>query len=183
VFGNLRPDGDDRPPENRNTKSGRRGAVKRLLLLTALATVSVLAAPFPGSARFEHRLQGQFHDGDCTAHAQCGTGLVEGYGHVTTTLDLTGAVFDPATGCLTSMNAVRNLALVDDPGSTLTLSLSSGVICDNKGAATFTISGATGRFAGHVVLPGSVRATLIPGVPGDSAQYPSDVLRRSHGDP
>jgi hypothetical protein len=105
-----------------------------------------------------------------------GESLVEGYGHVTTTLDLTGAVFDPATGCLTDVTAVRNVALVDDSTSTLTLALSDGVICDNKGSATFTISAATGVFAGLVVSPGSVRVTLIPGVPGDSAQYRADIV-------
>ena len=144
--------------------------MQRVLLFTA-AIVLALAAPRAAGATSRSEFKAQFHDDDCTGHAQCGSGLVEGYGHVTTTLDLTAAAFDPATGCLTSVTAVRNLALVDDPESTLTLSLSNGVICDNKGSATFTVSGATGAFAGLVVLPGSVRVTLIPGVPGDSAQY------------
>jgi hypothetical protein len=103
-------------------------------------------------------------------------GLVEGYGHVTTTLDLTGGDFDPATGCLINVTAVRNLALVSDPTSTLTLALSDGVICDSKGSAAFTISSGTGVFAGLNVLPGTVRVTLIPGVPGDSAQYRASIV-------
>jgi len=150
--------------------------MRRVFLLTALAMLSVFLVPFPGNAASSGEFKAQFRDDDCTTHAQCGTGLVEGYGHVTTTLDVTGAVFDPATGCVTSVTAVRNLALVDDPASTLTLALSNGVICDNKGSATFTISGATGMFAGLVVLPGTVRVTLIPGVPGDSAQYRATIV-------
>jgi hypothetical protein len=46
-----------------------------------------------------------------------------------------------------------------------------GVICGNRGSASFTISGATGAFAGLAVLPGMVRITLINGIPADSAQY------------
>src|SRR5262245_14938325 len=99
--------------------------MQRVLLFTA-AVLSALVAPLAASATSSSEFKAQFHDDDCTGHAQCGTGLVEGYGHVTTTLDLTGAVFDPATGCLISVTAGRNLALVDDPGSTLTLSLSTG---------------------------------------------------------
>jgi hypothetical protein len=148
--------------------------MRRVLLLIAVA-ISVFVVPLPGSAAPSAEFKAQFHDDDCTTHAQCGTGLVEGYGQVTTTLDLTGGVFDPATGCLTDVTAVRNLALVDDPASTLTLALSNGLICDNKGSAPFTISGATGVFEGLVVLPGTVRVTLIPGVPGDSAQYRATI--------
>jgi hypothetical protein len=87
-------------------------------------------------------------------------------------LDLTAADFDPATGCLVNVTAVREVQLVDDPTSTLTLDLFDGVICGNKGSAAFTISAATGVFGGLAVLPGTVRVTLINGVPrGDSAQY------------
>jgi hypothetical protein len=92
-------------------------------------------------------------------------------------LDLTGAVFDLSSGCLIDVTAVRNIALVDDPTSTLTLALSNGVICGTQGSATFTISSATGVFDGLVVLPGTVRVTLIPGVPrGDSAQYRATIV-------
>ena len=81
-----------------------------------------------------------------------GGGLVEGYGQVTTTLDLTGGDFDPATGCLVNVTAERDIELVGDPLSTLTLALTDGVICGNKGSATFTITGATGVFAGSSCL-------------------------------
>jgi hypothetical protein len=86
-------------------------------------------------------------------------------------LDRTGADFDPATGCLINVTAVRDVQLVDDPSSTLTLDVFDGVICGNRGSASFTISGATGAFAGLAVLPGTVRITLINGIPADSAQY------------
>jgi hypothetical protein len=46
---------------------------------------------------------------------------------------------------------------------------------DNKGSATFTISAASGVFAGLVVLPGTVRVTLIPGTPEDTAQYRATI--------
>jgi hypothetical protein len=150
--------------------------MRRPLLLTAVGLLGVLALALPASAASSRDFKAQFHDDDCApAHAQCGTGLVEGYGHVTTTLDLTGGVFDPATGCLTDVTAVRDVVLAGDPSSTLTLDLTNGVICDNKGSATFTISAATGVFAGLVVLPGTVRVTLIPGVPGDTAQYRATI--------
>ena len=71
--------------------------------------------------------------------------------------------------------SIIDVALVDDPSSTLDLALTDGVICDNKGSATFTIAAATGAFAGLVVLPGAVRVTLIPGVPGDTAQYRATI--------
>jgi hypothetical protein len=83
---------------------------------------------------------------------------------------------DPSTGCLTDVTAVREVALVSDPTSTLTLALTDGLICNNKGSATFTISNATGAVARLVVLPGTVRVTLIPGVPGDSAQYRATIV-------
>ena len=145
--------------------------MRRTLICALLALFSVLMIPLAGNAAPSTEFKAQFQDDDCTTHAQCGTGLVEGYGHVTTTLDITGASFDPATGCLIDVTAVRNLALVDDPSSTLALALSNGVICANKGSASFTIIGGTGVFTGLIVLPGTVRVTLIPGVPGDSAQY------------
>src|SRR5262245_52189717 len=138
--------------------------MQRLLLLTFLA-LGALAAALPASAAPGGAFYAQFQDDDCATHAQCGTGLVEGYGHVTTTLDVTGADFDPATGCLVNVTAVRDVQLVDDPTSTLTLDLFDGVICKNKGSAAFTISAATGAFAGLAVSPGTVRVTLITGVP------------------
>ena len=149
--------------------------MRRLLLLTALALLCVFALALPAGAASSPEFKAQFHDDDCLTHAQCGTGLVEGYGHVTTTLDL-GGVFDPATDCLTDVTAVRNVELDSDPSSTLTLDLTNGLTCDNKSSATLTISAATGVFAGLVVLPGMVRVTLIPGVPGDTAQYRATIV-------
>jgi hypothetical protein len=90
-------------------------------------------------------------------------------------LDITGAVFEPATGCLINVTAFRDVELVDDPSSTLTLALTDGLICGVKGSATFTISAATGVFAGLVALPGTVRVTLIPGTPEDTAQYRATI--------
>ena len=149
--------------------------MRRTLFLTFLAALGVIAVALPASAASSNEFKAQFQDDDCLTHAQCGSGLVEGYGHVTTTLDLTGGDFDPVTGCLVSVTAERDVELVGDPLSTLTLALTDGVICGNKGAATFTITAATGVFAGLVILPGTVRVTLIPGVPGDSAQYRATI--------
>jgi len=160
-------------PSHLTHEGGRQDAARTSS--SPLLTASFIAVPVGGAAS-GGEFKAQFHDDDCATHAQCGTGLVEGYGHVTTTLDLTGAVFDPATGCLTDVTATRDVQLVDDPASTLTLSLTNGLICNNKGSATFTISSATGVFAGLVVLPGTVRVTLIPGVPGDSAQYRATIV-------
>jgi hypothetical protein len=144
----------------------------RFLVLTVLALGVLAAAVVRASAAPGGAFYAQFQDNDCATHGQCGTGLVEGYGHVTTTLDVTGADFDPSTGCLINVTAVREVQLAEDPFSTVTLELFDGVICDNKGSATFTISGGTGVFSGLAVLPGTVRVTLINGVPrGDSAQY------------
>ena len=151
--------------------------MRRLRFPAALVVVlAAVAVPSVGGAAPSGEFKAQFHDDDCTTHSQCGTGLVEGYGHVTTTLDITGGFIDPTTGCLTDGTAVRNLSLVDDPDSTLTLDLSDGLICGNKGSATFTISGATGVFTGLVVRPGTVRVTLINGVPGDTAQFRATIV-------
>lgn len=147
----------------------------RTLLAFVLLMLGTIAVALPAGAASRGEFKAQFQDGECTTHDLCGRGLVEGYGHASTTLDITGAGFDPSTGCLIDVTAVRDVALVDDPSSTLTLSLTDGVICDNKGSATFTISAGTGVFAGLVVLPGSVRVTLIPGVPADTAQYRATI--------
>lgn len=140
------------------------------VFIASLALTFLMTAA-PAAAASSGEFKAQFQDGECTSHSICGTGLVEGYGHVTTTLDITGADFDPATGCLVNVTAVRDVALVGDAASTLTLALTDGSICSDKGAATFTITAATGAFTGLVVLPGTVRVTLIRGVPADSAQY------------
>jgi hypothetical protein len=150
--------------------------MRRTLLAFVVLALGTAAAALPVSAASDREFKAQFRDDECTTHDLCGTGLVEGYGHASTTLDITGAEFDPATGCLINVTAVRDVALVDDPSSTLTLVLTDGLICDNKGSATFTISAGTGVFAGLVVLPGTVRATLIPGVPADTAQYRATIV-------
>jgi len=150
--------------------------MQRVLLVALLALGGLAVSAFSAGAAPTGAFYAQFQDDDCLTHAQCGTGLVEGYGHVITTLDLTGADFDPTTGCLINVTAVRDVQLVADPSSTLRLDLFDGVICDNKGSATFTISAATGAFAGLAVLPGAVRVTLIPGSPrGDTAQYRASI--------
>jgi len=146
--------------------------MRRTFLAFVLLALGMTAA---ATAASPTEFKAQFRDSECTTHDLCGSGLVEGYGHASTTLDITGAVFDPATGCLINVTAVRDVELVDDPSSTLTLALTDGVIFGNKGSATFTISAATGLFAGLVVLPGTVRATLIPGVPADTAQYRATI--------
>jgi hypothetical protein len=149
--------------------------MRRTLLALVLLALGAIAVALPASAASDREFKAQFHDSECTTHDLCGSGLVEGYGHASTTLDITGAEFDPTTGCLINVTAVRDVELVDDPSSTLTLALTDGLICGNKGSATFTISAATGVFAGLVVLPGTVRATLIPGTPADTAQYRATI--------
>ena len=149
----------------------------RRTILAFLLTLSAFAVALPASAASSGEFKAQFQDDECApAHTLCGSGLVEGYGHATTTLDITNAEFDPATGCLINVTALRDVVFVDDPSSTLTLALADGLICGNKGSATFTISAATGIFNGLVVLPGSVRVTLIPGEPNaDTAQYRATI--------
>ena len=149
--------------------------MQRFLLLTLLALSVVSVAALPASGASPGAFYAQFQDDECVTHFLCGTGLVEGYGHVTTTVDFTGGDFDPVSGCLINGTAVRNVQLVDDPSSTLTLDLFDGVICGNKGSATFTISAATGEFAGLAVLPGTVRVTVINGTPADTAQYRATI--------
>jgi hypothetical protein len=144
-------------------------------LVTLLGLVLAVAAT-PAGAASSSEFKAQFQDDECATHSLCGRGVVEGYGHVSTTLDITGADFDPVTGCLVDVTALRDVELVSDPSSTLVLELTDGVICGNKGSATFTIAAATGAFAGLAVLPGTVRATLIPGVPADTAQYRATIV-------
>ncbi len=93
-------------------KGGRE--MQRLLRLTALALLGGLGLALSAGAASSQEFKAQFQDDDCATHAQCGMGLVEGYGHVTTTLDVTGGVFDPSTGCLTDVTAVRDIALMSD---------------------------------------------------------------------
>ena len=143
--------------------------------LCALIGLGVVVFAASAGAASSREFKAQFQDDECVTHSLCGTGLVEGYGHVTTTLDITGADFDPTTGCLINVTATRDSELVGDPSSTLTLGLTDGEICGNKGSAAFTIAGATGVFAGLRVLPGTVRVTLIPGVPADTAQYRATI--------
>ena len=149
--------------------------MRRTLLALFVLAFGIAAVALPASAAPPGEFKAQFQDTECAGHDLCGTGLVEGYGHATTTLDITGAEFDPATGCLVNVTALRDVALVDDPSSRLTLALTDGLICNNKGSATFTISAGTGVFAGLAVLPGTVRVTLIPGVPADTAQYRATI--------
>jgi hypothetical protein len=149
--------------------------MRRVPFLLVVAAVAAVAVAVPAAAAPKGEFKAQFRDDDCVTHALCGTGLVEGYGQVTTTLDLTGGDFDPGTGCLINVTAVRDIELVGDPSSTLTLALTDGVLCGNKGSASFTISGGTGVFSGLVVLPGTVRVTPIPGIPADTAQYRATI--------
>src|SRR5262249_26194320 len=143
----------------------------RFLLLTFLVLGVFAGAALPAGAAPPTAFYAQFQDRDCATHFLCGSGLVEGYGQVTTTLDVTSADFDPATGCLINIIGVRDVQLVGDPSSTLTLHLFDGLLCKNKASAMFTISAATGAFAGLAVSPGTVRVTAIPGIPGDCTQY------------
>ena len=149
--------------------------MRRALLAFVLSALGTFALALPAGAASDREFKAQFRDSSCATHDLCGSGLVEGYGHATTTLDITGAVFDPATGCLIDVTALRDVTLVEDLSSTLTLALTDGLICGNKGSATFTISAASGVFAGLVVLPGTVRVTLIPGTPEDTAQYRATI--------
>ena len=68
--------------------------MRRFLVLAMLALGVGAALAIPAGAASDREFKAQFQDDDCVTHALCGTGLVEGYGHVTTTLDLTGGDFD-----------------------------------------------------------------------------------------
>lgn len=149
--------------------------MSRAFFLVTLAALALGFGTSAAGAASSGEFKAQFQDSDCTTHFLCGTGLVEGYGHVTTTLDRTGGDFDPSTGCLVNVTAVRKVELASDASSSLTLEVTDGVICGNKGSATFTITAATGAFAGLAVLPGTVRLTLIPGVPADVGQYRATI--------
>ena len=82
--------------------------------LLAFAVLPLLVVLSPANAASSGQFKAQFQDAECSTHSLCGRGLVEGYGHVTTTLDITGAEFDPVTGCLVNVTAVRNVELSDD---------------------------------------------------------------------
>lgn len=147
----------------------------RPLLAFVLIALGTITLALPAGAASDTEFKAQFRDSSCSTNDLCGSGLVQGYGHASTTLDITGGDFDPATGCVINATAIRLVELLDDPSSTLTLALTDGLLCANKGSATFTITAATGAFAGLVVLPGTVRATLIPGTPEDTAQYRATI--------
>ena len=125
-----------------------------LILAAALAVTALLVpAAAASTATFKAQFQGE-------------RGLVQGYGIVTTTLEITG--FGPGTNrCEDSVTAVRVVTLSSDPSSTLTFAL-EGLLCNPLVGGTWTIIDSTGVFAGATGT-GTITGVLNPVM--DVVQY------------
>ena len=125
-----------------------------LVLVVALAvTALVVPAAAASTATFKAEFQGE-------------RGLIQGYGIVTTTLEITGS--GPGTnGCEDSVTAVRVVTLSNDPSSTLTFAL-DGLICNPLLRGTWTIIDSTGIFTGATGT-GTITGVLNPVM--DVVQY------------
>jgi hypothetical protein len=117
--------------------------MRPILCLTILAALGAIAGASPAAASTE-RFNAEFHDAACGDNMQCGSGVLQGFGKVTTTLILTALVPGPGD-CLT-VTAERSLTLVDD-GSTLHL-VADALVCGQTADGTFTVVAGTGVFAG-----------------------------------
>jgi hypothetical protein len=60
------------------------GRVQRTFLSVLLA-LGMIAVALPASAASDREFKAQFRDRSCATHDLCGSGLVQGYGHATTT--------------------------------------------------------------------------------------------------
>jgi hypothetical protein len=101
------------------------------------AALAVTALMVPAAAASTGTFKAQFQ-GD--------HGLIQGYGVVTTTIEITG--FGPGSNdCPDSVTGIRVVTLRSDPSSTLTFAL-DGLLCDPLVAGTWTIVDGTGIFSG-----------------------------------
>ena len=118
--------------------------MRRILCLTILAALGAIVAALPAAASTQ-RFNAQFHDVSCGDGMQCGEGILQGFGKVSTALVVTGIEIGPGD-CLT-VRAERSLTVVAD-GSTLGLEVEA-LLCNGHNAnGTFTVDGGTGAFAG-----------------------------------
>lgn len=141
----------------------KEGSMRRTLCLTVLAVIGAVAAALPATASSTQPFNAQFQDSWCGDDVLCGTGTVQGFGKVTTTITITGVSEDD--GCL-AVTAERVLTLKSD-GSSLRLAIDS-VVCEPLGRGTFTIVGGTGAFSG-ATGSGSLFGAIIPN--GDSIHF------------
>jgi hypothetical protein len=118
--------------------------------------MALLVASAPASAATTD-FRADVHDtGVCPGVDLCGTGVVQGYGSVTTTL---------------SFATLERVFILDSDGSTLTLLLEPTGTTGERQIGTWTIIGGTGVFAG---AEGSGEVWATPtGIPGlsDTAHY------------
>src|SRR6187431_1700411 len=129
--------------------------MRRRLGLAVLAAFVALIVALPATAATTRTFNAQFtHDTPCGPDTSCGDGNIQGFGHVTTTIVLTGFGEVDPDGCFT-VTAERFVALETDPASTMQLHVDglvcfvpSGLIVPVSG--TFTIVDGTGVFAGAI---------------------------------
>src|SRR5262245_21536023 len=114
--------------------------MRRIVCLTILAALGAMMAALPAAASTP-RFNAQFHDVSCGDNVQCGAGVVQGFGKVTTTIVITGVGPGPG-GCL-AVTAERSVTLIAD-GSTLDLEAEALLCNGQKANGTFTVAGGTG---------------------------------------
>ena len=122
--------------------------MRRIPLILA-AALAVTALVVPAAAASTETFKAQF---------QGERGLVQGYGIVTTTLEITGSGVG-SNGC-EGVTAVRVVTLISDPSSTLTFAL-NGLLCDPLLGGTWTIVGGTGVFT-RATGTGTIKGVLNP---------------------
>jgi hypothetical protein len=121
-----------------------------------LAVLAALALAVPAGATTTQVFKADVHDmGACAAGPSCGTGVVHGFGTVTTTFTF----------------PVERVFTLDADGSTLRLALEADDLTPPLFSGTWTVIGGTGVFAG-ATGSGVVWATGtgVPG-PSDTAHY------------
>src|SRR5262245_32360435 len=101
--------------------------MRRIVCLTILAALGAMMAALPAAASTQ-RFNAQFHDVSCGDNVQCGAGVVQGFGKMTTTIVITGVGPGPG-GCL-AVTAERSVTLIAD-GSTLDLE-AEALLCNGQ---------------------------------------------------
>jgi hypothetical protein len=113
----------------------------------AAAAAAILGALFTGgasSAPHTAPFAAVFHDRACGARL-CGTGVISGYGPVTSSTVFTGFAPGPEPGCVT-FKGTRTATLVKDKRSTLRFAI-RGPACKQRAWGTFKVVSGTGAFS------------------------------------
>ncbi|HZQ64949.1 MAG TPA: hypothetical protein VFA66_06960 [Gaiellaceae bacterium] len=123
-------------------------------LIAAAIAAATASTPALCAGAATRPFDAQFHDKPCGPTKLCGTGVLAGFGAVTTELVVTPVGPGPAPGC-TLGKGTRTLTLAKDSASRLRLAV-QGPLCGARAFGTFSVVSGTGVFAhargGGVIL-------------------------------